>query len=145
VARIMAQHTFAAIAIDIDALRHVNDAYGPAVGHQVLQAIAAELTVGKGIVARTAGDAFAILLEDRSVAQASAAAEHHRERLARLEIAPHGTIALKASCGVAGWVSGDTLDALLQRAEAALETAKRRGGDRVVAAEGPARGRSAAG
>jgi phosphoribosylformimino-5-aminoimidazole carboxamide ribotide isomerase len=144
VTRIMAGHTFAAVVLDIDHLRRVNDERGHLVGDEVLRAIAAELGREKGVVvARIEGDAFAILAEDCPPAQATALAERFRGRLARLEVPPHGAIALKASVGVSSWQAGDTLDALIDRARGALDAAKHGRGDCVVAA--PAAGAGAAG
>ena len=140
----MAGHTFAAIVLDIDLLIRRNADHGHEVGDAALRAVAAELARSKGIVARIEGDAFAILLEDRSQADAVAVAERYRGFLADLALAPHGKIPLTASFGVAGWQPGDSLETLIARAQHALAAAKERGGNCVVAANGAAPGRSAA-
>ena len=125
-------------------MRSINAEHGYELGDQVLRAVAAELSAGKGIVARIAGDEFAVLLEDCSAAQASAIAERHRARLAQFELAPRGAIPVRISCGVSGWIAGDTIDGLLKRAQAALELAKRRDGDCVVTVDRTEPGRNAA-
>ena len=134
-ARMKSGERFAAIVFDIDGLNRTNYSYGPSVGDAVLRCIAALLTAEGGIAARLGGDEFALLLSGATAADAAAVAQRLRRDFAAIRL---GHIATNIACsfGVSELQPGETIDAMLGRAEAALRTAKHQRGGCVVIAGG---------
>lgn len=133
----------ALMMIDIDHFKNVNDTHGHVLGDKVLRAVAHVLKSnikGRDVAARVGGEEFAVLLPDTSVdgavtlgKQISALVSHGRIKRATGE----GTIGqVTLSIGVAVARSGETLESLMERADAALYSAKRAGRARVNVAEG---------
>jgi diguanylate cyclase len=126
------------LLIDVDHFKVTNDTHGHLLGDQVLRAIAQVLRArikGADIAARMGGDEFAVLLPDTAMAGALALAEQIRTtvpygRLRRIDGKDIDNITL--SLGVAHGISGEQLDNLIQRADAALYAAKRSGRNRVI-------------
>jgi diguanylate cyclase (GGDEF)-like protein len=126
--------------VDIDHFKRVNDDHGHDVGDKAICAVAKELKAEAELVGRLGGEEFAILLAGRSLNDAMTAAERLRRRIAAMRIesgAAH--LSLTCSFGVSDWQTGDGIDRLLRRADAALYEAKIGGRDRVVAADRGAR------
>ena len=128
----------AAIVIDIDNFKRVNDSHGHAAGDQVLIAVATtikQLLRGSDLIARFGGEEFAILLSHCNASSGGLFAERVRQCIdgARIEIAGGRTIRVTASFGVSDLrlASGD-LTQLLQRADKAMYVAKNNGRNRVV-------------
>lgn len=117
--------------IDIDHFKTINDVHGHPEGDRVLQAVAYALRpqgAARGRVARYGGEEFVVLLPDMARAQAELQCEFMRQSIAD---APIG-LPITASIGLAALAAGDTPEALLARADAALYAAKRGGRDRVA-------------
>ncbi|GEP00187.1 GGDEF domain-containing response regulator [Methylobacterium haplocladii] len=126
--------SLAAILVDIDHFKRINDAHGHDVGDEAIKAVAS-LISGNGIAGRLGGEEFALLLPDRDIARALVVAERLRRRVVALRIpAEGGPVKLSCSFGVSAWRSGETVDGLLKRADIALYEAKSTGRDRVVSA-----------
>jgi diguanylate cyclase len=125
---------------DIDHFARINDTFGHGFGDQVLKTVAAAmrtLVPAGATLARVDGEAFALLVPELDPAGALALAERVRAHIgsARLHRPEHGLAErVTLSVGVAGGVAGDTPQALLERAAAALKQAKDGGRDRVVGA-----------
>ncbi len=122
----------ALILIDIDHFKHVNDNYGHAAGDMVLAGVADVLrtcTRDTDALGRLGGEEFVVLCRRSSRDGAIAAAENLRIAIAGHAFA--GTGPLTASFGVAAYRNGDSRDSLLERADAALYSAKRNGRNRV--------------
>lgn len=131
--------------IDLDDFKRINDQRGHAVGDRVLSS-AAQCFEGLAesvtrtqhgaprphvVVGRMGGEEFAMLLAGYPLAQAREVAERLLERVRSIEIdQAHVT----ASAGIAQAVPGETLGALLHRADMALLQAKRAGKNQVVEA-----------
>lgn len=126
----------AAIMVDIDFFKSINDRYGHAAGDQALRAIADGLRSGVPaclLAARLGGEEFALLLDGADAAVACRAAEVWRHRIAMTEIdADTGVIRLSCSFGVAQGAPGEDIDSLLRKADAALYAAKRSGRNGVA-------------
>jgi diguanylate cyclase (GGDEF)-like protein/PAS domain S-box-containing protein len=128
---------FAVVALDLDHFKHVNDAFGRAVGDQVLTVFAQRLvnSVRPGdVVARLEGALFAVLM----VGTSPPALESTVRRLLaavtqRYQVAGHQT-AVKVTGGVAGCSRLEEPAEMVRRAEVALHYAKRvsRGGFQVL-------------
>lgn len=133
----------ALLMIDIDHFKAVNDTHGHVLGDKVLRAVAHVLKSnikGRDVAARLGGEEFVVLLPDTSVAgavtlgkQICALVSHGRIKRA----AGEGTIGqVTLSVGVAVARTGESLESLMERADAALYEAKRSGRARVTVAEG---------
>jgi diguanylate cyclase len=136
-------NNLALLMIDIDHFKAVNDTHGHVLGDKVLRAVAHVLKSnikGRDVAARVGGEEFAVLLPDTSVGgavtlgkQFCALVSHGRIKRA----AGDGTIGqVTLSIGVAVARSGESLESLMERADAALYSAKRAGRARVIVAEG---------
>jgi diguanylate cyclase (GGDEF)-like protein/PAS domain S-box-containing protein len=129
--------TLAAIMMDIDHFKEVNDHYGHAAGDQVLQTVSQILVenVRKvDILGRYGGDEFAVLLPEIDMFAATGVAERLRQVIADTSIhsKKNGPIRITASLGVAKLSTTiKDLEALLQNADRAMYHAKSTGRNRV--------------
>lgn len=132
------QHTLAAIMIDIDKFKAINDSYGHDTGDAVLQDLAVVLraVVRTGdIVARYGGEEFCILLTEISLEEAAAVAERLRFLIERRQVSsPAGVQQVTVSVGLALWDAGIGDDDLFARADRAMYDVKRRGGNGICIA-----------
>jgi diguanylate cyclase len=126
--------------VDLDDFKRINDGYGHPVGDRVIVA-AAQILRGALLegefAARFGGEEFALLLKTPTPAKA-------RQRVsAMLDLVPpvyefehdgaKGMMSFSFSGGVTAFQVGDTVDAIVKRADEALYDAKRRGKKRVEA------------
>jgi diguanylate cyclase (GGDEF)-like protein len=119
----------ALLFVDMDRLKDVNDAHGHRVGDEALvhtSWVLREKVRTSDVVARIGGDEFGVLLEyaDEAAARDKAAVLDRAVAASPL----HGRIPLTVSIGVTGLQPGDTPEAALARADAAMYEAKRRRG-----------------
>jgi diguanylate cyclase (GGDEF)-like protein len=125
----------AVVALDVDALKAVNDSMGHQAGDQLLKETAARLAEvlrRSDFLARLSGDEFSAILPEAGARDAEAVA---RKLIAALEVNETriaGIRAGTASAGVALMEEGITADELMIRADVALYQAKRRGGNRFA-------------
>lgn len=118
--------------IDIDHFKTINDRFGHGVGDQVLKTVATLLREGvrdTDLVGRWGGEEFIVVMPETDMPRAQALAKRLREALATADVGAVGRVT--ASFGVAQLAQGEPRDALVQRADAALYEAKKRGRDRV--------------
>jgi diguanylate cyclase (GGDEF)-like protein len=130
----------AAMVLDLDHFKRLNDAHGHAAGDAVLRAVAAALSAGvrpADVLARTGGEELVVLGMVGDGAEAARLAERLRAAVAASRTdAGHG---VTASIGVALTRPADGEDArnalwrLIDRADAAMYEAKQQGRDRVAA------------
>jgi diguanylate cyclase (GGDEF)-like protein len=133
----------AAVVIDIDHFKRVNDAYGHAVGDQALRAVVERLREGlrsDDTLGRLGGEEFLLLIDDCDAEQAMQAAERLRHALGDTPLALEpGPQAITISLGVAVLDAGDaSFGDLLRRADRALYVAKAAGRNRSALAPAPA-------
>jgi diguanylate cyclase (GGDEF)-like protein len=127
----------AAVVLDIDHFKQINDTHGHRTGDLVLAEFAARLrgSLRAGDFAiRLGGEEFCVFLSHAAEDQALEAAW----RLLRaIRLRPvrtsEGTVMITASAGVAGWRRRESVDSLIDRADQALYEAKRSGRDRARA------------
>ncbi len=120
----------ALILADIDDCKRFNDCHGHVVGDALIRQVAQlcrDAARPGDVVARVAGDTFALLAPGLAADQALALAEALRGRVAAATVTtPEGPRAVRISAGVA-MAAGADPDALLAAADAAMLAAKRDG------------------
>jgi two-component system cell cycle response regulator len=141
--KVSAGEAFAVLFIDADHFKSVNDRLGHAIGDTVLRNIADCLRRGTrsgDYCGRYGGEEFVIVASQLDAEQVFGLAERHRQAVGLLEVAELGATPLTVSIGAAVFdpASGETSNALLHRADAALYSAKSNGRNRVEMAEAPA-------
>ena len=129
-------HDTAALIIDIDHFKRVNDTHGHDVGDRAIQALARildEACRSTDLPCRYGGEEFAMLLPETDAQGARAAAEKVRALVEAEHVpAASGFLRLTCSVGAAVWQGGDEdMDALLKRADTALYDAKEGGRNQV--------------
>ena len=129
-------HSVAALMIDIDHFKLVNDRYGHGAGDQILRRVAeacgSDLR-GSDLLARYGGEEFVVVLPKTSEQKAPAAAERIRSRVEEMthpEIDGPVTVSIGAAAEVPRNASG--FEKLIKRADLALYQAKKTGRNRVV-------------
>jgi diguanylate cyclase (GGDEF)-like protein len=127
------------IMLDLDHFKALNDEHGHLYGDEVLRATSSALTEvmrTSDTAYRYGGEEFAILLRETGLEDAEAAAERFRGAVAAFEGVRPG-VRVTASLGVAERLSTMSHHTeLVAKADTALYAAKKRGRDRVVAADG---------
>lgn len=123
------------ILMDIDDFKPVNDQHGHRKGDEILVRFA-ELLKGRcrktDCVGRWGGEEFLIVCPDTSLGSAQQLAENLRHTVAEYDFNLQQP--LTVSLGVASYQRGDTREALIERADMALYTAKDAGRNRVQSA-----------
>ena len=112
------------LLFDIDDFKKINDSLGHSMGDQVLKEIAA--TVGKQIrgtdvLGRWGGDEFIVLCPGIVADRAAVIVEKLRQQIEELPLG------ITISCGLAGYRSGESIAALINRTDKALYAAKSAG------------------
>jgi diguanylate cyclase (GGDEF)-like protein len=127
---------------DIDFFKKINDTYGHLAGDEVLRRVSRciESAVREfDTVSRYGGEEFMLIMNQASPEIALRIAERIQARIkeAKIEYGGH-FLSVTISQGITVVESGDSLNALLQRADAALYLAKMQGRDRIVMGENKA-------
>ena len=121
--------------IDVDRFKRVNDELGHAVGDAVLCGMADCLAANVrrvDMVGRVGGEEFAVCMPNVTTHDAWTLADRLRRAIAETTLpTPSGPVHITISVGVASLVAGDTVPALMDRADAAMYAAKRAGRNRV--------------
>jgi diguanylate cyclase (GGDEF)-like protein len=127
------------IMADLDFFKKINDTYGHLAGDEVLRQISRclESVVREfDTVSRYGGEEFMIVLSQASPEIAMRVAERIQARVKAARIEYGGNIiSTTISQGIAMVEEGDTVNGLLERADAALYLAKMQGRDRIVMGE----------
>lgn len=128
---------YSLIIADLDHFKRVNDRHGHAAGDELLVEFASllrrSLREVDGVY-RFGGEEFLVLLPGTGITGVQAVAATLRERIAAQMRGPDGK--LTASLGAATLLPGETADAWLARADAALYRAKGLGRDRACVDRG---------
>ena len=122
-----------------DHFKGFNDNYGHQVGDQVLRLVARTLVdgvKGKDLVARYGGEEFVVILPDTQLQGGVIVADHLRKAVANKELINRSTGdklgRITLSVGVSEFHKAETVEALIERADQALYTAKHNGRDQVA-------------
>ncbi|MCW5979831.1 MAG: GGDEF domain-containing protein [Bryobacteraceae bacterium] len=124
------------VLLDVDHLKAVNDTYGEAAGDAVLVELGRLLhhdTRSHELVARYGGEEFVVVLPGAGLRQGAGLAERLRIKVADMEVEAC-PVSVTASFGVASMQQGESPESLLGRADVAMQTAKRKGRNRVECA-----------
>jgi diguanylate cyclase (GGDEF)-like protein len=138
------------LVLDVDYFRQLNASFGHSRCDEILLRMAQHcqgFVRERQLCARLGGDDFAFIMPDTDIEAASRRAEEMRLdiKTAAIDMQDAG-VRFTVSLGVAAWLPGESLNALLRRADHALSLAKYKGRDRVeVAPEGQGNGAAAPG
>jgi diguanylate cyclase (GGDEF)-like protein len=126
------QKMFAILFMDLDGFKIINDSLGHSAGDEILKAFAQRLlhcVRGGDMVVRLGGDEFVVLLENlASPADAANMAESVLSRMRQGLWADNQPLQVMPSIGITLFPQdGDTAEALLKNADAAMYEAKRGG------------------
>lgn len=142
-------HPLAAIMLDLDHFKQINDQYGHTTGDQVLQMVAktCQQRLRKSdIFGRYGGEEFVALMPETDEHRAWNVAERLRRSIARTPVHINGnTISITISLGVATLSEldllenqpDDALEKLIDHADQALLQAKQAGRNRVMVYQAP--------
>ena len=135
------------IYLDVDRLGLVNDLMGYTAGDKAIQQVASVVAQQAGagnLVGRWGGASFLIFLPGLTPQEAAAVAERVRNAVASAPFEFQSqSMGLTVSIGVAQLAPAESQISLIHRADAALQTAKRLGRNRIAMAAAPAMVRSA--
>ena len=136
--------SFSLLMVDIDHFKGFNDNFGHQIGDQVLRLVARTLTdgvKGRDMAARYGGEEFAIVLPDTPLHAAVIVGEALRKAIAGKEVVNRNTgeklSRITISVGAAEFTTDQDVTGLIERADAALYTAKHNGRNQVAAAPTP--------
>jgi diguanylate cyclase (GGDEF)-like protein len=129
----------AAVMIDIDHFKEINDTHGHAAGDQVLQALAEILQSSfraQDVLARLGGEEFCVLMPETDGKAAVKIAERLRLKLGSTQLSALEGKRVTVSIGISGLNAATTtlakLPTLVEHADFALYRAKQEGRDRVA-------------
>jgi diguanylate cyclase (GGDEF)-like protein len=125
----------AAMIMDIDFFKKINDSYGHAEGDRVLKEIGAFLQAacrGTDVVCRWGGEEFVVLMLLSESEDAQVVAERLRQQVQQVRLQP-GDRPVTLSGGLVLVGREEPLERAIQRADELLYQAKQQGRDRIVA------------
>jgi diguanylate cyclase (GGDEF)-like protein/PAS domain S-box-containing protein len=126
---------YAVLMLDVDFFKKVNDAYGHAIGDEVLRLVASTIRSNlrvNDVVSRFGGEEFLVLLPSTSLEQAVHVAEKIRAAIAATPHQTAGQVTISIGVAVADPEQGDE-EAAVKEADDQLYEAKRSGRNRVAA------------
>jgi diguanylate cyclase (GGDEF)-like protein len=127
----------AALFLDLDNFKTINDSMGHAVGDQLLFEVGRRLlnaTRGCDTVARLGGDEFAILIDTVRVAgDCVRVAERFLESMQQPVLLDGAEVTVSSSIGIVRDAGNESADDILRNADVAMSHAKQRGTGQMAA------------
>jgi diguanylate cyclase (GGDEF)-like protein len=131
--------TVSLLMVEVDKFKKYNDTYGHQQGDLVLKSVARALEKGarqwEGMAARYGGDEFVVILPKADKEEAAEAAEQicrSIKEMTAVELSKHHLPGVTSSLGVATFpVDADDASSLIDAADQAMYSAKRKGGNRT--------------
>ena len=127
------------LMVDIDHFKSFNDKFGHLTGDQVLRLVGQCMKhnlKGQDIASRYGGEEFAVILPKTDARQAMTVAEHIRQAVMTKELLKRSTGEtlgkVTISIGVASQRPDDTVQSIIERADACLYAAKHAGRNKAV-------------
>jgi diguanylate cyclase (GGDEF)-like protein len=124
----------AVVMIDLDQFKRVNDDHGHLEGDQMLQSVADALrrsTREVDVAGRYGGDEFVIVLPDTNQEEGRVAGNRFVTAIREVGMKFDPTNPVTASAGLSIARPGDTVEAVLKRADDFAYSAKGKGGNRL--------------
>jgi diguanylate cyclase len=132
-------HPLSIIIFDIDMFKNVNDTWGHTNGDKVLAICAGIIKHAArktDLAVRLGGEEFLLLCSNLDLPTAAKVADRVRQSIAATKISlKKSTMSVTVSGGVATYIPGEEMYALITRADAALYRAKTGGRNRICLAE----------
>ena len=132
-------YSFALCYMDLDFFKQVNDRFGHSAGDRVLQEVArlAQSVVRSvDCVARVGGEEFILVLTHSTEEDAQHVAERLALGLRDIEVSPmDSSYRVTASIGITRYLSPESVEDTVERADKSLYDAKRSGRNRIVQAD----------
>ena len=134
------QITFSIVIIDIDHFKTINDQYGHQIGDAILEEFGRQilsLTRADDFSCRLGGDEILLAFQNMTTQEAKSKAEIIRKKLEETIIYKEDKqVSATVSIGIASFPSdGQSISALIARADEALYMAKDRGRDQIALSE----------
>lgn len=130
---------FCLVLLDIDHFKKINDNYGHVVGDKVIVSIATRLKSLfriTDLTARYGGEEFVILINNSTLKEGKIIAERVRQEVEHFEFDNNmSRLSVTASIGLVQYITGESVDSIITRADDALYEAKNLGRNRIVFAQ----------
>ena len=130
------EHPICLAMLDLDHFKAINDRFGHAVGDEALATVTTVVRAQLrtvDVLGRYGGEELVIVLPETTRDAAAIALERVRTAVAEIQLSETEAV-VRASVGLVEVQRGESLDAALRRADAALYDAKRTGRNRLVVA-----------
>ncbi|HPW68192.1 MAG: GGDEF domain-containing protein [Deltaproteobacteria bacterium] len=135
--------SFSLCIFDLDDFKRVNDTYGHIAGDMVLRTLVQAIKNNvreQDYIARYGGEEFVVILAYPDIDEAIACAERIKTLTSSLNFPGlPDDFRITISMGVTRYLPGESIDALISRADAALYRAKSSGKNKIVVEEPPHR------
>lgn len=129
--------TFAALMLDIDHFKRINDVYGHQNGDRILRGVALKISEcirPNDFAARYGGEEFAVVFSGTKFEEATAVAERIRQSIAKTNFRlDDQNIKVTVSGGIAEHKTGMTVENVIKAADMLLYQAKHGGRNRIAA------------
>ncbi|MRS05870.1 GGDEF domain-containing protein, partial [bacterium] len=129
-------HPLTVLMIDIDHFKVINDQFGHLAGDQILKMVARQLETflrEVDILGRFGGEEFVVLMPETTLEQSISVANRLLRLFTDARFEVHEKIVqITVSIGIAAFEDGVPIDRLVDRADKAMQFAKKEGRNRIA-------------